>query len=477
MSYHPTFIIDENILTIYPSRPQIEKWLTYKEKMLAPGGEVVKEDKAIFWVKEYRPEGNVISTWQGLWKRLWTQCVQKGWEPVIHDVRDPFPPPKLHLMHGFRHEQKRLTTELLEQGWSGIMDAVTRFGKTHCIANVIRAYPDLKTVVIVPGKDLGRQLYDDLVELLEYRDVKLLGFGSKNRTQGDDVTVCSMDSLDKLDHTGTRLVLADEIHMLVTDSRLPKFSRFLKARKLGFGATSAGRFDNRDILIEGAIGPILTSIGYREAVAKGAICPITVFMLRAPYSVEHLPRQRNDIYDRILWQNQDRLNLLGRVCQEVIPQDWQTLMFIANEPSALKVVETLGEDTVIAMAKRMTDKERKAKMHQMRRGEIFRCAATKIYSQGVTFPDVRVAINWMGGGANTFVVQMVGRVAQLRPEINKKCGVVIDLLFEGFGRAQGKSWGPTAESAARLKLYQEKGYDVVICNTLAELKREWAARV
>jgi superfamily II DNA or RNA helicase len=480
MSYRPNFIIDENVLTIYPSRPQIEKWLTYKEKSLRPDGsgdfETTKEEKAAYWVREYRPEGNVISTWQGLWKMLMVKCLEKGWTPILSDVRDPFPEPKLHLMHGFRFSQKRITEEMLRQGWSGILSAPTRWGKTYAIVNTIRAYPDLKTVVIIPGEDLGKQLYDDLVEMLPGREVKLLGFGSSNKTQGKDVTVCSMDSMDKLDHSGTRLVLIDEVHALPTDGRLPEFGKFLKARKLGFGATSAGRFDNRDIITEGAIGPVLSEITYKEARAEGSVAPITVFMLRCPYDVDRLPRRRDHIYKEILWGNNEKGALVSKICHEVIPADWQTLAFIPNEKAASHFQKHVGESS-IAMAKLMTSTQRKTMMNAMQRAQVTRCIATKIYAQGVTFPDLRVCINLNGGGANTFAVQMAGRVAQVRKDIQKRCGVVIDFLFEGYGGAGGKVWGPTSEAKARHDLFVAKGYDVCVVNTLGQLKEEWARRV
>lgn len=472
--YRPTFLVDENVLTIYPSRPQIERWLTYREKSLKPDGsgdfETVGEEKAAYWVKEHRPEGNVISTWQGLWRMLMVKCMEKGWSPVLRDVRDPFPEPRMHLAHGFRLSQKRLFEEALGQGWSGIVSAPTRYGKTHLLANACRVYPDLKTAVVIPGEDLGLQLFDDLVKMLPHREVKLLGFGSRNKTQGEDITVCSMDSMDKLDHSGTRLVLIDEVHALVTDGRLPQFGKFSKARKIGFGATSAGRFDNRDIITEGAIGPVLAEITYKEARDEGSVAPIVVFMLRCPYDTNRLGRRRSDIYKSILWQNRERGETLSRICSEVIPPDWQTLLFIPSEIPADHFSGFVG-GAHVAMAKRMTSKERKAMMNAMQRAEVSRCLATKIYAQGVTFPDLRVCVNLCGGGASTFAVQMVGRVAQMRP--GKRCGVVIDLLFEGYGSGRGRVWGPASESKARMALFEEKGYDVRVVNTLGQLKEEW----
>ncbi len=827
MSYRPQFIIDEKQLTIYPSCREIERWLTFKERKLVADGRggrnSVSQQTRMFWVLEERSHGNVIGTLQGLWSYLLRLCLKKGWTPDIHDRRVAFPAPKLDRIHGLRPPQDRLLRAGLSQGWSGIFDAPTRFGKcfgvdtpvmmfdgtvkrvqdiregelvmgpdsqprqvtgcvrgvgplyqvtpvnggmpwvcnedhilhvertgesgrggaarkgrrenitvtewlagskwfkhvrklrrvavdfpeaqleldpyiygcwlgdghrigaaftnaepevweaidawaanqglllspcnpaagkaetrfyveqigknrgkrnanswrswfrarpkaagideryliasreqrlqllaglidtagevnggknygivtkypqlgldikrlcdslglpssvkptfkqaqtgpkrqysrvlirgeqmqipvkvarkrvsrqdtvdtrrcgfevapagvgeyfgfellgpdrlflladctvvhnTHLIARTIDVFPGLKTAVVIPGQDLGYQMRDDLVGLIA-RDISVLGFGSRKKYQGPDVTVCSIDSMDKLD-PDTRLVLVDEVHTLVTgdlpwpssidapelekaaqekDGRLLHFLKFDKARIYGFGATTAGRFDKRDRLIEGAIGPILASISYAEARDQGSVAPIVVFMCEVPYDTNNVDgRNRDRAYRSVLWESDYIGRLIQAMCRNVIPPDWQTLMFIQNESSAKFLADYLPEAPV-AMAKLLKKNDREALMNRMARNELMRCFASNIYSQGVTFQDLRVVINLAGGGASTSAVQKPGRVAQVRP--GKRCGVVIDFKFEGYGLGVNQSWAPHRESEARLKLYLDKGYEVV----------------
>jgi hypothetical protein len=334
---------------------------------------------------------------------------------------------------------------------------------SYCMAAIIQAFPHMKTVVLVPGEDLGEQLYDDLTDLLGYKLV-MIGCGSKHQVQGDKVTICSMDSMHKLDHAGSKLVLIDEVHTLVTDKRLEQYLKLNMSRKYGFGATAAGRYDRRDLLTEAVIGPVLSEISFTEAVEADVIAPIEVFMLVVPYDTANVSSDRQRAYKQMLWESPYIGNLVQATCARVLPPDWQTLLFIEEEKSA----EFFGAKlpgSFISMAKRLTKKERRAAKHKMVRAEISYCLASRIYSQGVTFPDLRVVINLTGGGANTYAVQKPGRVAQKRP--GKRCGVLIDFLFRGIGNGKDGSWSPHRDAHARLELYKERGYQVNVIEDLS----------
>ena len=214
------------------------------------------------------------------------------------------------------------------------------------------------------------------------RDVKLIGAAGKARLQGDDVTVCSMDSLHKCDPSSTRLVLIDEPHAAVTDSRLPKLAEFTLARKLGYGATLKGRFDNRHTLIEALIGPVLAERTFKEAVAEGAVCPLVVFMLKV--SLTQYTSNRDQAYKALLFRNSSMASLVAKIAKKLLPEDHQVILFIKNEKQAEFYLDFLGQEGTIAMAKRLSTKERTALMEQMRTGLVKRCLASDIYAQGVT---------------------------------------------------------------------------------------------
>jgi superfamily II DNA/RNA helicase len=183
-------------------------------------------------------------------------------------------------------------------------------------------------------------------------------------------------------------------------------------------------------------------------------------------------------YNKILFHNRAAANLAKQICEDVIPADFQTMIFIKDEKQAEMTKKALGEDSVLAMAKKMTNQEREECDRLMKQNIIKRCLCTKIYVQGVTFSDVRVLVNLEAGGNNTSAIQKPGRLAEIRP--GKKCGIVIDLLFvppnEEWG---GFDWKSNAwiqlckDSKARMEAYTEKGYEITVVNNIDQLKEKF----
>lgn len=351
---------------------------------------------------------------------------------------------------------------------------------TSLIANTIRAYPTCKTCLVAPGVDLVKQLHADMTEgkfKLEGRRVSIVCTGrTKIPTPilPGDVVVCSVDSLNKLDPTEYDLLLADEPHELVTEERLRKMNAFTKARRLGFGATLTGRFDGRDKLIEGLFGPVIVERTYREAVAEGAICPLEVIFLNVKIDPRHFfNRQR--AYDSLFFRNPHVAELIAKMCHEVIPPDFQTLIFIRNEKQAEYLLDFIGTETCIAMAKRLTTKEREEVTEKLKGDKIKRCLCSKIYAKGMTFSDVRVLINAEAGGNNTSSIQKPGRLAEIRP--GKKCGIILDFFFTTdpvFSTGGYAPWRALViDSYARKKAYEDKGYEIAHVKTIEELKEKF----
>jgi superfamily II DNA/RNA helicase len=171
------------------------------------------------------------------------------------------------------------------------------------------------------------------------------------------------------------------------------------------------------------------------------------------------------------------------ICDEVLPPDYQTLLFIKHEKQADLYQKIMGKgDVTVAMAKKMNDAQQQTMFDRMASGEVLRCLATNIYAQGVTFSDMRCMINCEGGGNNTSAIQKPGRLAEIRP--GKNWGLVVDWLFDDRGYVDDLSpgskrpewWHLVRDSQARLQAYQDKGYEIVICDDREQLKNEMQRR-
>ena len=475
-------ILDDLVLGVSPRTPEIEKLLTYELKTLEPDPKKPwirrsKKQKIEIFNRIDKEGMQALNTHQGMWWRIVQYCNENGitvkWGA---DQRLPFPAPRYEQMRGFRFSQEALLKQALQYNVSCCIKAPTRYGKSTLIKNTLRAFNGLTTVVTMPGVDLIRQFVDDVKKDLPDRNVVMIGGSSKAKFASEDITVCSMDSLDKCDHGRTRLLLIDEPHASVTRGRIPDLLMFNKARKIGFGATLEGRYDNADILIEGLIGPTLAERTYLEAVAEGAICEIVVILLKVKINTSALRGHptRDQVYKSAVYENAELHQKIRSISADAIPADWQTLVFIDNEKQALGLQQVMGTETTIAMAKRMKPKEREAVAYAMRDGHITRCISSDIFACGLSFHDLQVVINATGGGGSIGSIQKPGRLAEVRP--NKKCGVMIDFMFEldkgPSASANNSPWECVArESWSRHKVYKSKGYTILWADTIEEVKQ------
>jgi superfamily II DNA or RNA helicase len=465
-------------MTVFPAHPEVEDFLTLKYRQMVKVGRTTRFDnleEPMYSLTSVRSDPNsdlrqaALFSHQGFWRSLKEHLEKLGYEVDVQDVRPKVLdyPNFAAALQCLRSYQRPWIIEALKNGNSGLIGAPTRFGKTYGMEALCRAFSQAVTVIAAPGVDLCRQLLEHFKQAFPHRDVRGVFSGSRSSIQSDDITICSIDSLDKMNPDTTELLIIDEPHAAVSDERLPKVASFVRARKYGFGATLKGRFDQKDRLIEGLIGPVISNVTYREGVEMGAISPLKVIFIKIPFSKDTIPGNyvdRDVVYQRLLTLSSRTAALVKKLMDDVIPQDWQTMAFIQNEKQAEFFMEHAMPPTgTIAMAKRMKPKERKMVTDGIVSNEIVRVLASNIYVQGLTFPDLRVVMNLAGGGANTTAIQKPGRLLQIRP--NKNYGVMIDFMFECRDQQQETRPNPpyrgiVGECWARHKAYTEIGYDI-----------------
>ena len=466
---------DDNTLFIRPCDDTVKKFLTYTEKSMEKQGwkqVTVFKQRKMYIIQD---DGITGIAFQGIWKSLKEHLEGLGHEVTVEDMRKNMLVPDLTQLGGLRFSQHALLLQAIMANTSGLIGAPTRYGKSYLIANMCKAYRRYNIVVTAPGVDLVKQLYRDIKENTKGLQLSLICTGSKGRKYDDGpvVTVCSMDSLHHIDAGSTDLLLIDEPHAAVTDSRIEKITAFYNARKIGFGATLKGRYDNRDREIEAIIGPVIANRTYEEAVKEGAISPLKVLFLKVPFRAETVTASEyNSLIKQMLTQS-SRIAETVKQLNDIIPPDWQTMLFIRDEKQADFLLHQLPEGSAIAMAKKLKAKERDELTAMLYNGDVYRCLASKIYIQGVTFPELRVLVNLAGGGANTGAIQKPGRLLQIAD--GKNYGIMVDIMFECENAHMDNRQNPpykriVQECWARHKAYKEIGYDVNVTGDINELK-------
>jgi superfamily II DNA or RNA helicase len=471
-------------LLVVGSFPELEKKLTYVKKSLdwnkdKRRRETKRTTEQLYTVVSPGPERRTIQTMQGFKNDVLTICAKNEKQLRFFDHRRKMKKPVLTMAHGFRLNQKELFEQLFAPGESGLLKAPTRYGKTIMMVNAIRVYPKVRTVLAAPGVDLLTQLVKQLKEMLPNREVKGIFTGSRNSVPSNDITVCSFDSLQKINPEDVHLLLIDEPHASVSESRAPLLARFNNARIYGFGATLEGRYDGADKLIKGLIGPIHAARTFQEAVEEGAVCPIKVFFVKVQFE-SFVCSNRDSAYRKLVWKNPYLFNLVSEITKHRIPKDWQTLLFIDQKKQG-DLLSEFVHDSEVVIASRMNAKERKQMFSEMAEGNIKRCIATNVYAQGVTFPDLRVMVNTSGGGGSISSIQKPGRLAQVIP--GKTKGYLIDFMFECISDPRDNPqnmvnpsnimWTQVVSDCnARLRTYTKMGYDVEVIESVNELNLE-----
>ncbi len=471
-------------MTVIPDSPEVRSFLTLKHRQMVKVGRKTRFDNletAMYSLVSVEGKAALFSH-QGFWRSLQEHLQERGHSVTVEDVRPKILdyPNFAAALQCLKWYQKPWILDALKSGLSGLIGAPTRFGKTYGMEAIARAFLRATIVITAPGVDLCKQLRDHFKAAFPNREVCAVFTGSGGRVQSGPggITICSVDSLDKMDPAATEILIIDEPHAVVSDERWPKIAEFVRARKYGFGATLKGRFDQKDRLIEGLIGPVISNVTYLEAVEMKAISPLKVVFLKIPFSKDTLPGKyvdREVVYERLLTRSSRTAALVKKLVDEVIPESWQTMAFIKDEKQAEFYLESsMPPDGTIAMAKRMTNKQRDDVTRRIVSNEIVRVLASNIYVQGLTFPDLRVVMNLAGGGANTTAIQKPGRLLQIRP--GKNYGVMFDFMFECRDQAMETRPSPPyrgiiGECWARHKAYTEIGYDIEFVET-SERARE-----
>jgi superfamily II DNA or RNA helicase len=487
---------DEGTTKVYPLTQEIIDLLTIKVRTLEPNGRggrnTVYTNEPLF-VTELDDFGFAwASCDQGVWKDLSDHLRKKGHTVLLEDFRQPFPEAQIiPAMRCLRDYQKPWIEAALSANHSGLIGAVTRFGKTYGMEAVCRAYPDLNTIIVAPGRTLCKQIYDHFTQAFcpdrssgirptrEVCGVFTSGPDRGPSKQPNGITVISVDSLHKADPAKVQLIVADEPHALVTPTRLDALRDFYQARKYGFGATLNGRFDKADARITAYFGPVLSNVGYLDAVKMGAVSRLKVLFLKVKFSKDTIPGNWNNrdlVMQRLLLRSTNTAALVKRVINEAIPPEFQMMAFIVDEKQGNFYMEhAIPNEGTLVMAKLLKPKEQDRVTSEIAASKYMRVLASNMYVQGVTFPDLQVVINLASGGGNTTAIQKPGRLLQNQP--GKNYGVLIDLMFECRDsemetRRNPPYAGIIGECWARQKAYKEIGYEIEYIDTIEELAEQ-----
>ena len=411
----------------------------------------------------------------GLLERAMSVLSKAGYQPEYSDLRPSrLPVADPSKLTGLRPGQLEVL-EAIAKADSGIVDALTGFGKGVLIEKVIEMYPRQRHAVITKSKSVCNQLYQRLKARFPKAGVR----NSDHNVEGNPM-VCTAGSVAHLELDKLDVVQLDEVHELLVPSFLEHYPQFSGCKMISYSASPDQRMDNSGLAMEAYFGNKIAKVDYQEGVDLGLVVPIEVWKVDwGCKPVDVIRSFKSDVRRMRMgyWGNLARNNAISRVVYEEVPRrladkDPQILILVDKVEHALELKKCLPDfevvygqmdaetaehfrSTKLLSGNPVTKKEVEAIRKRFTAGEARRVIATGIWSTGVDFPQLSVIIRADGGASAIKDIQMPGRVCRISSGKDK--GILVDFAdsFDVWAARRSKT---------RFQSYKEKEWDVVSVN-------------
>lgn len=195
----------------------------------------------------------------------------------------------------------------------GVVVMATGYGKSLTMALLINEL-QVRTLVIVPNLNLKEQLAATFKEL----------FGSTKDIVVENIASPRLNKLTDFD-----CIIWDEIHhgASATYHKLNRTAWQNIYYRIGFTATYFRSNSEEELLLQSIAGDVIYEVGYHQAVADGAICPVEAFYV-------NVPKQPcsgytwNEVYSELVVRNDVRNQMIAYLSLKLQSEDKSTLILV-----------------------------------------------------------------------------------------------------------------------------------------------------
>jgi superfamily II DNA or RNA helicase len=436
------------------------------------------ELKNAIWIKKQYPQANTtIMLWKrnkqmlpigfltGLLKTLNDYAKHIGKELIIeyNDIRQcnggkVIMPDKFINGKEMRDYQRSAINKFLEYKVAGIC-AGTGSGKSEIAIELIRQL-NWRTLFIVDKKGLLLQTKQRIEDSLGIK-VGQIGDGTQ---EIENVTVATIQTLIKRrkeleEYLSTiRFVIFDEAHHAPSKSYV-KISSYLNNTeyRLGMSAT-LHRDDGNDMMLEAVFGSKVVDLSSKVLIQNGWLMKPQILFYKYPIDEDVLEQKSKEglineddnyakFYESFISKNEQR----NIAIMSLVNPNEKTLILVKLVEHG-KLLEQMIPNSIYVHGETTTD-ERKEVFVKFVSGEIKTIIGTiGIFSEGLDFPHLEVAINAAANKGNIKTVQILGRI--LRKLEGKNNAKYIDFV-------DGSKFFKSASKARRNILLKE-GHDVEV---------------
>jgi superfamily II DNA or RNA helicase len=354
------------------------------------------------------------------------------------ELRSYFNPDFKYVDHQINALKRMLTVN------RGIIKAPTSSGKSNIILAFCKLV-NLKVLILVNKKDLGRQIHDLLNENgfpVLYRD------GSKKGAVNKGASYVSTIGVAKELHNNFDVVIVDECHRASSDTFQLFLSKSSAKAFYGFSATPEGNHKVDFMKVKKFLGNIIDEIDIQELIENEVITyPVITFI---EMLMPQIPRNTEwaSVNEICIINNTERNEKIKELAEK---HDMATLILVRNIEHG-KELERIIDNSIFVFGEDDTD-IRKEAIDKLTSGEIKVLIASNIFNEGISINAIRVLINGAGGKSRVEVIQRLGRA--LRKDEGKEEAIVYDFFDVGQHITQ-------RHSKERMNIYSKVGFPVKV---------------
>jgi len=320
----------------------------------------------------------------------------------------------------------------------GILAIPTGGGKTLTAINFLKKVNYKLSLIIVHTVDLKNQWIEELDKnkLSNYLVVTYQSLNGKN---------------NKVNLKAYDIIIFDECHHVSADSLFKIAMKCDDAILIGLSATPYRAYRPETMKIIAALGEISYQISCRELIEQGYLCDAEVRIVEnVGYPEIEYWDTYHDVVDKCIVKNTDRNDTIMRTAASESKKGITLILvdIINHGQSIFNTLNAYAKYNVVFV--HGSSKNRKEIFKDIKNNKYDIIIASKIYGEGVNFPNLKTLILAGGGKSSVATVQKIGRILRLFPGKDK--AIIYD--FNDDVKYLSKHF------QARYEIYKENGFEV-----------------
>lgn len=274
----------------------------------------------------------------GLLDEFLTAAEKHGISVEVVDGRNPNPntltPQRENIPETLRYKQDKVIDAIINND-KGIILCNTGFGKSFILRTMCMVYPTAKIVICTAARNVVKQIYNNLVELVGKGEVGLLIGGTADAENSKRITVATCASIQRADLGNCDFLFFDEVHNIGFNKIYEHIIQYIgKARMFGFTA-SLVRGDGALKAIKSLFGKKIAECSYQEAVKHKMVTPIKALMPKFSINTSVKITGVQVIDEKLhYWRNYERNAFFAKASLQV-PADQQLLITVKTLEHAI----------------------------------------------------------------------------------------------------------------------------------------------